>query len=430
MAFDLIYTGRERGVNLPTGERVNKAEESLSDFITKAETLKYQTFRANESEFLKTSNIDPAFFISKASQDHQFQLLDTFNKRWSGEYKKYQGNLPMEAKQQMIAEKNFIISEQQRAQASEQRWKEHDALVKQNPLRYDRAKQAVNTDNFFKSGDYQNTTPPLKSKDFSMFLKDQSNKFNKAKISYSSAKDEYGRIVDQFTNIDDKDIPSFIESNLFADDQAFQGLTEEFLADQSPEKMALLTDTNKDGRITNEDADENVIIAWAKKNPKYINAVRQIETTSRNANKSASTTPNKGTPVKVAGATVNIFPGEKVGVRTYGGKVYSANAYGFGGNTPLYGIPTAGATLLTGKWADEVDPGSVNARLVLYDPDKRVFLIETTSGSESAMTASKVLLEVPESSITNSENIPLNDNGKQTTVGAVRGTKSTKGLLD
>jgi hypothetical protein len=54
---------------------------------------------------------------------------------------------------------------------------------------------------------------------------------------------------------------------------------------------------------------------------------------------------------------------------------------------------------------------------VLYDAQKHIFLIETTVASESAGTASKVLLEVPEKSISQFENIPLNDNGRQITIG-------------
>lgn len=74
MAADILYTGK--GFSTPLQSDGGRAMSRLSDFITKAEELKYSTFKQNEQEFLKNSNIDPVFFISTANQKTQAGLLD------------------------------------------------------------------------------------------------------------------------------------------------------------------------------------------------------------------------------------------------------------------------------------------------------------------------------------------------------------------
>lgn len=94
---DVIYTGKGLASNLPKDN--GSAMGRLSNFITKAEELKYQTFKQNEQEFLKTSNVDPAFFISTANQNTQAKLLDDYNKRWATRMKESNNNLSLEDKQ-------------------------------------------------------------------------------------------------------------------------------------------------------------------------------------------------------------------------------------------------------------------------------------------------------------------------------------------
>lgn len=422
---DILYTGKGLTTKLPSDG--GQAMGRLSNFIVKAEEIKYNAFRENEKEYLKASNIDPAFFISTANQKAQAKLLDDFNQRWSQRWKETGAKMSTDEKAQMQAEKSFIIGKQQEMQAQEAIWKEHSAMVKQNPMRYNAKKFEENTKRLLEQGEYREVAPPLKSKDFSLFLKEQSNKLNREKIEYTKGvPDAFGRISQQFTNISDEDIPNFIESNFFIDDQATQGVIEDFLADKSPEKMALMEDTNGDGRITNEDADENVIVAWAKQNPKYISAVRRLTTDTRNL-KSEKTTKDKGIPTRIGGEEKNIFAGQK---RTkpikYAGKERN-NLYAFEGGEVISNIPTDGGLNIDRPTAIALRGGTnISGQLVDYDADANALIIRTTTGIPSLNLDPKSLVQIPIENVIGGENLPIIIDGKQTTVGELAG-QETKG---
>jgi hypothetical protein len=423
----ILYTGKGLSAKLPD---TSGAMNRLTDFITKADEIRYKAFKDNKEWFLKQMEVDPVAFLTTANQDAQARAMKEYNEAASLISKEAGGlaNLSGEAQTKILAAKNVLISKQNEMKADMAQYLlEKETVDKDGGVNYDPVEVYNTKFAPYLNGEKYNRTPlQPKAKPIEAVVKgtisgvgayseNDPNNPSQLRMVSASKKDVAPQIVD------------VIMSNQAVKRHALQEWDS-----LGEEGQKAYLDLNKDNIVSEEERKAGSVLARSLDNPiirsyvdKHWGNLVDVKFKNKQKGKSDSTTQDKGVPTRVSGATVNIFPGEKVGVRTYGGNVYSANSYGFGGNTTLYGIPTAGATLLTGKWADEVDPGSVNARLVLYDPEKRVFLIETTSGSESAMTASKVLLEVPESSITNSENIPLMDNGKQTTVGSVRGTQAS-----
>ena len=288
---DILYTGKGLTPNLQSDG--GKAMSRLSDFITKAENIKYQAFKENEDWIVKAQDVDPAFLISQAQQNEQVKKLDVYNEKWAEVMRRSGGKLTTQDKLDMQAERNLLEAWQNEATTKQQLAEQHRSLVSQNPLRYDSVRFRNAYDSFVKTGNYDLLTPPLKSKNPALYLQEQSNKLNKEKILYGKPLlDSKGRTTDRFTNIPEDKIGDFIENAFMGDDQVIQGLTEEFLADNSPEKWALLEDINGDGRITNEDVDENAVMAWAKRNPKYIDAVRKVTSgTPKNPPSSTTKTP-------------------------------------------------------------------------------------------------------------------------------------------
>lgn len=407
--MDTIYTGKGLTPELP--QDGGKAMGRLSDFITRAEEIKYKAFKDNESWFLKTQDIDPAVLISIGNQTAQRELFDNYNKESAAIMQQYNNNPPLDKKQEILAKKNIMIAKQNEMLSKQNLAEQHRAIVTQNPLRYNKTKFDEEYAKFITTGDYNLTAPPLRSKNPTLFLQDQSNKLNKEKIGYGvPTKDALGRTVDTYSNIPEDQIGNFIENNLMNDDQALQGVIEDFLADKSPEKMAMLTDTNGDGRITNEDADDNIILKWAKQKPEYINAVRKL---SEGTPKNPSTSTTKKEP-GIAGIN-----GKKRDIDPKYGNISRHNIYSLGGDVILRDVPTRNALLLddSGVYNYEIKGNLARAYLKDYDADRKTIIVQVTSKDPVSYIETQQLVEVPQENIPNYQNIKLTVNGRQTTVG-------------
>ena len=423
MAVDVLYTGKNLTPELQSDG--GKAMSRLSDFITRAEEIKYKAFKENEDWFLKTQEVDPAFLVSTQNQKVATELMDKYNKESAAIYRQYNGNPPTEAKQEILAKKNFLIANQNKMIAKERLAEQHRAQVAQNPLRYDKNKFEKEYGNFIKTGDYNLITPPLKSKKPTSFLKEQSFKLNKDNLIYGQPRtDSMGKIINTSSNIREEDIPNFIVDMIRGgDDQFVQGVVEDFLADQSDAKWALMKDVNEDGRITNEDMDDNAIEAWAKQNPEYINSVR-ITKDSKPINPPTKKDTKSGVEINIGGKDVRVQPAEKrpKGLN-YGGSLRN-NLYSFGGATVVTDIPTDGGNMLLDNRLSALRGGSnISGQLVDYDADKKVIIIRTTTGIPTLRIDPKQLVEVPIDNIPNANNLPIMVDGKQTTIGELNGTQ-------
>ena len=418
--FTTLYSGK--GLSAPLPSDGGKATSRLSDFLVKAEEIKYKAFKENEQEFLVNSNIDPVFLISTKNREAQQDMLDAFNQKWAQKFKESGHNLSTEDKKALLTEKNLLLAEQQDMQAKQDLWLQHRNMIMQNPSKFDAEEWAEHDANYRVSGEYDLVAPPIKARSLDMALEE--NPINSAAIPGQDIQETRSGIkgVRAVTYGGTEEQGRKRVADMILSDEAYaKDISKQFMALDEATKLQYL-DADKNGAISpDERKNFNPIIKWAQ-DTKWQKGVKQNLSQWRAipGQTQKTSTQGQGTFSKVA----ELAPGERVGYRTYGGKVYN-NPFGLDGSKVLYGIPTAGANILTGEWADAVDPGSVNVRLVAYDPEKKVILAETTSGSESAMTASKVLLEIPQQNIPNFGNIPIIENGTRITIGQLPQTTTT-----
>jgi hypothetical protein len=418
--FTTLYSGK--GLSAPLPSDGGRATSRLSDFIVQAEEIKYKAFKENEQEFLKNSNIDPVFLVSTKNRDAQMDMLNAFNQKWAQKFKESGYNLSTEDKKALLTEKNFLLANQQDMQAKQDLWLQHRNMIMQNPNKFDAEEWATHDANYRVSGEYDLVAPPIKARSLDMALEE--NPINSAAIPGEDIQETRSGIkgVRAVTYGGTEEQGRKRVADMILSDEAYaKDISKQFMALDEATKLQYL-DADKNGAISpDERKNFNPIIKWAQ-DTKWQKGVKQNLSQWRAipGQTQKTSTQGQGTFSKVA----ELAPGERVGYRTYGGKVYN-NPFGLDGSKVLYGIPTAGANILTGEWADAVDPGSVNVRLVAYDPEKKVILAETTSGSESAMTASKVLLEIPQQNVPNFENIPIIEGGNRMTIGQLPQTTTT-----
>jgi len=261
---DIIYQGK--GLTPILKNDGGQAMGRLSDAIIKAEEIKYSTFKENEKEFLKTSNIDPAFFISNANQQAQTKLLEDYNKKWSQRMKASGNNMSLEDKQQMLAEKNLIIAQQQKMQSDQDLWNQHRALVQQNPTKFDADEFAVADAEYRRTGEYKLKMPPIKARSFDMALEDNAVTGNE--IVGEPIPETRGGVkgfYEQSMSTDEKSARQRVKDVAMADPAWTKDLVKQFQTLPLEEKLPYLTDTNADGKVDERDkSDENAIIRWAQ----------------------------------------------------------------------------------------------------------------------------------------------------------------------
>ncbi len=417
----LIYTGENRGVKLPTGERVSRAESSLSDFITRAEEIKYKSFKDNEQEFLKNSTIDPAFFISTANQQAQAKMLDEFNNTWAGEYKKYQGNMPMEVKQKMVAAKNLLLAQQQKMQSDQDLWAQHRTLVTQNPTKFDTDEWAHADADYRQTGEYKLTMPPIRAKSLDMALED--NPVIGNEILGEPIPETRGGVkgfYEQTTSGTMEAAKQRVRDLALVDPAYTKDLIRQFTALPLEQKLPYLTYTNSYGKIDESDrGDENAIIKWAQET-KWQKALKNTKGAWR-------AVPGQTSTAKPA-TDITSLVGQKRDIDPKYGNVSRPNIYSLGGKLVLTDVPTKGAKLLDDQGSYDYETKGNLARAILkdYDVDKKTIIVQVTATDPTSGIATQQLVEIPQENIPNWQNIKINLNGKETPIGALQGDATGK----
>jgi hypothetical protein len=419
--FDTFFTGKGFSTPIPPADQ--RSQERLSDFIIKAAELKFNVYRENAKEFLKVAEITPEFVLSDSARKATSIQITEFTKKWGkiAAQRASTGGMTDEEKMQMATDKAWIISQNQNDVAAMTRWQQMRDVVMKDTTSWDDVEFAKWTADYIKTGQFNYVSPPVKSVDFSSYLQSESKGITSTYPAGTT--DQGNQIINRTVNLQDQNAPTdevsnFIRSRLFKNDQARQGLIEEFT--NAPDRDQYLQDMNRDGQIDDKDIDNNAIIRWAVNNPKYRQA-SVIQKAVYKTKPGTSTETEKIPKSNVAGSPVALSPGVQTPDRQkiYGDKEYSkTQSFNFGGNVTLYGIRTKGGKAINANWTDEeIASGSINGRLVLYDPTKHIFLVESVTQSESADQKSRTLLEIPEENILNYENIPIIYTGKQMTIG-------------
>jgi hypothetical protein len=162
MAGQNLFTGKDVGVLLPSGESGRRSQDNMSSMLIEAEKLKADVYQKNADEFRKASNIDPVFVLADSAQKTQMGLISDFNKKWGRAMQQAGGNLSDAQKMQMTTDKNVVIMQQQRMQSEMEAAQTHNKMVAQNPNRWSAEEQAKRYSDYINTGNYNFTEPPIK----------------------------------------------------------------------------------------------------------------------------------------------------------------------------------------------------------------------------------------------------------------------------
>lgn len=409
-----IYTGERAGIGMVRGggEKTAQALDKYHQTLLEAEKFKYGERKKEEADFLERIKTKPEFVLSDKARERQAKAIENYNNKYAPLISK--GYLTMEEKTAMAREKAALEAMQQEQIAHYQRWEQINQAVNNNPFQYDSEEWEQATKDYMESGVLKLNRPPLKPANVTDYLRKMSSSIkNKYALTPKvETRDGFSMVTEGTTNIRPDDMPSFIETSLLsATEDVLKGVVSDFnKANPSPQdKAKWLVDTDKSGDVGTEER-KNGIIEWAKDyySQKDI-AVTTYDTQTRNKPR-ASTTAS--TPkYNVGGASVSLSAGaqtpgveKKFRIEPAPGEEYSdskeysqSQSFQFGDNTVLYGINTP--------------YGVIDGMLRLYDPVKKVFVLEVKRGASESDAEAGDLIEVPENNIVNFGNIPLNYGG-------------------
>lgn len=427
---DIIYQGRNLTPVLKNDG--GQAMGRLSDAIIKAEETKYNAFKQNEKEFLANSKIDPVLLINDSNQRAQTKALSDFNNKWASEYKKYQGNLPTEIKQQMQSEKSVIIGQQQKMQADMARaLQDRDIVSKDIAGNIDREDADKRWKDYILTGTYDTTPLKPNAIDPDAYLSKRANKGTGTQGTITITTNKDGKVITEkkVASATEDEARAMVEADMVSNPRLAMGYIKKFqaLKTTDPETYIKYLDTTGDGKVdaSEEQASNsasNPIIKWAQDNywQKRID-IQEAETTKPQTTPSA----NKfGFTISWGGKNTAVPVGQKrkVGIN-YGGEVKN-NLYSFGGSATLSDFPTDGASALYDTSKEPLQGGTnIAGQLVDYDADSDKLIIRTTTSNETLGLDPKQLVEIDANIVPDVNNLPIMVDGKQTTLGTLRGTK-------
>jgi hypothetical protein len=259
------------------------------------------------------------------------------------------------------------------------------------------------------TGHYDQTIPAWQPIDFGAYVKEQSAKI-KGEYNQNTIRDQYGQIQQETYNLPAGEEGKFIISQLGKNPQADADFWDKW-GKADKEKYFKLADANKDNKFSSEEQ-QNAIALWATDT---FGSQARIRSLTAPKGQPKTTTPASAIPTaeKVrAGVAVQTIP--------YGNNTYTSS-YKFDGTTIFRNVSTSGAKGIYGDYEEVLASGNVAGRLLLYNPEKDVFIFESVGSSESAETKGQTLIEVPASNVEDADKIKV-ANG---TIGDLRKNKPT-----
>lgn len=363
--FQNSFSGKNTGIVLDDGGKLNQAQQGMSSLILQAEKLKQDTFRKNFEDYSKASDIDPVFVLSDSAMKTQAGLLSQFNNYWGKVYKDRGGNLTQEDQVSMARDKRYLMMQQQQMQSSmEQAMQDRNILSKDVNGNYDHEKGDAKWQNYLQSGTYDNS--PLEPS--AMTIEDV---FGQRKIQTANAYEE-----------PDKSNPDRIAQYSANKEDVGQQITNE--AHTKPRVMkdvfnewSALPQTEKDKKLA-ENSGQNPILQnyidnhWQNLvDKKFVNKERPpVKKTTFDWSSPVDDTHNKNKEYTVK-------PGFEI--MTADGKVALPDSYDFSGIPRTTTDPRKIKTVLkpNGKGGFTETPLGESARydLVSYSPSSDVAII-------------------------------------------------------
>lgn len=273
--FSQSFTGKGTAVVLPESGAL-KAQEGLSRMVLDAEKLRYEVYQKNRSEFLKNAKIDPFFVLSTSAREYVNGLITNFNQTYGKIAQETKYNLSQQQQMDMQRDHDFIVAEQQNQKAQQERAMATRDWVAANPEKADYNKFTTDLDKFNKSGIYDGSTMPIKSKSpigyFNKFAEASKAEWGETPVT---AGGERSFATYPFDPNNPKSVYRFFQRAFPGMPYQEQlGMIEEWNAKAPKEEYLKRADLNNDGTY-DENEKQNAILLWASENPDYINTVKE-----------------------------------------------------------------------------------------------------------------------------------------------------------
>lgn len=428
-----LFTGKDVGVLLPSGESGARAQQNFSSMLIEVEKLKADVYQKNEAEFLKNSKIDPVFVLSDKAREVQTKMLDNFNTTYGKLMQERGGNLTVDDKLQMQRAKDVVIMTQQQMQSDLQRYMQDRETIQKNPLKYSAEENKPFEDTYLNQGTYEPHELPVNptaiiTKYPNYKLKTE-NKETLTRPDPNNPNNE----IHEVTSASKADVTEFIGADAIKDPAVMKDVFRHW-GSLSPEQQKTYLDADKNGTVSDEEkqamslkASNNPIIQaysdkyWKNFVDKDLKTVRKTSGTG------------KGFEFNFGGQKVSASPGVKrKDPVPYGDQVYT-DSYRFDKPIPIGNVPTEGGIKYTRNSSRPLGKGNVQGVIKDYIADGDLVTIEVKKAYGAANVESGEFIAVPASSIPDVDSLPIiGDDSKPTTVGAMRGKSqpTKRGLLD
>jgi hypothetical protein len=390
----------------------------MSDLILSAQKLKYDTYKKNEEEFLKTANIDPVFVLSTAARETQSKLLDQFNNKWGAVMKQKGGNLSTDDKVNMSKERDFIIMNQQKMQSDmTQAFAAKDAVSKDIQGNLDHQDFQRRWDSFISTGDWEQGPLLPSSVDPDEFFGKDVNKgnFGDTTVSKTVLNPDKTLTTKKFESTGtEQDGRNLVASYMHGNDRMARGWIEKFQQ---------LKTTNPQEYKKYIEEGNNPILRWAQDN--YWDKV--LKTKEITEQKPVLTGKKGGIDIDLFGRHYANFQAgqQRNGSITYADKTYN-NPIEFDGTAKISYVPTTGGIKLGARTSRNLtSKGNIEGYLKAYDPDGDKIIIAATGTDPNIDNGT--LLEIPAGNLNKAEidKIPIVVNGQTTNLGTLRNKAGT-----
>lgn len=276
MPIQRLYTGRNSSVVLPSGERVDRAQQGMNNLILEAEKMKLDSFKKNEEWYLKTNDVPIETYISTANTEAQAKMVDAYNKQAQDILKARGGdfnNLTTQDKLELAKGRKILESQQQSMLGDLEKYKMARDVINKNQDKYDLEEA---NDTIFKpyltTGKFNDAPLPIKAQSLDSFLDN-----NKVRGSVTNDYEYYtnpnGLKVKQPVKVIGTEIEArdFVKNRILSNEANQKWAFKEFA--KQPENVQLqYLDVNKDGKVDNSErggaqdlrSEENPIVRWAQ----------------------------------------------------------------------------------------------------------------------------------------------------------------------
>ena len=428
---EILYTGK--GLTPEFKSDGGQVMSRLSDFITKAEEIKYQAFKDNKDWFLKTQEVDPIAFITTANQDTQNRLMKEYNESSAAIVKRAGGfdKLSGEAQAKILAGKNYLVSEQNKMAADQEQYLlEKNMITKDADTNYSSQEFYETKEVPYLNGESYNRTPiQPKAQSISSELMGLQGKFGSTTSRNIPSKGAPGFFDTLETTGTRDDIAPYIVNRVFENPKYKRDMLERWAA-LSQDKKDEYLDTDKSGTVDEVERVAGTSPTRDKENPilrfyidqNWQSAVKEEPSGKPTRIKTGSASKQGGKTIRWGDKDVVAPIGRlRQGAINYGGEI-RPSLYSFGGTFTIADIPTEGGYYIYDTDKEAMEGGyNVSGVLLDYDKDNDTLIMRATTASSTIGVGTKQLVEVQASKVENVDSLPIVVNGKQTTLGELRG---------